>query len=80
MDENTHNKLDKVAEDIVDIKVNVASINAILGGQKESLDFHIHRTNTLEDWVMKGQWIFLLKLLATAGTIVATCLGIYKLL
>lgn len=45
-------KLDEMAKDIVEIKVSTAEINTTLIGQRESLDYHIMRTDLLEDKVL----------------------------
>jgi hypothetical protein len=44
-------KLDKIADDITEIKINTAGISATLVAQKDSLDHHILRTDTLQEQV-----------------------------
>ncbi len=44
-------KLEKIAEDIGDIKVTIAKQEVILGGLAKSVEHHIKRTDTLQDLV-----------------------------
>ncbi len=44
-------KLDKILEDLVDVKVNIAEINQTLKSQHASLDYHILRSDSLEEQV-----------------------------
>lgn len=43
--------LEKISEDIVDIKVTLAKQETLLSKQEKSLDEHVKRTNLLEDKV-----------------------------
>jgi len=72
-DDGLHHKIDKISEDITDIKVNMAGINSTLSSQKDSLDHHIKRTDLLEQRMEKLPY----KLLAAIATLI-TILGTIK--
>lgn len=86
MDDQAHGKLDRIAEDIIEIKISTASISTTLTAQKESLDYHIRRTDALEDRLellksevdkskgMKELTLFLLK----AGSLIAAVITALK--
>lgn len=44
-------KVDKISDDIVDIKVSMARIDETLASQNKSLEHHIKRSDALEDQV-----------------------------
>lgn len=76
-DNRIHEKLDKITEDINDIKVTMAKNTA-------SLDYHIKRTDDLEMIVKKAQkavfWIEgAMKLLGAIGFLIGAVAGLVKI-
>ncbi len=45
----SQNKIDKIADDIVDLKITAAKQNEILERLTDSVEYHIKRTDALED-------------------------------
>ncbi len=85
--ERIADKLNKVGDDIEEIKVNVAKQEVTLSHQAESLDEHIKRTELLESRVKpleesQLKWAFtgkvVMSIIGLAGTLAAIFEAFFK--